>query len=122
MVFSKNDVRLMGLKSLGPQWELLPGLGINTTLTWRHKAGTYLVARQAQKILTRRGIRTSLPSCRRAGKIQSAPGLLYGENESSAHSTLRWVMILAATRQSTGVARWAAAGSTPPSPTSELGK
>jgi hypothetical protein len=32
MVLSRNDVRLKGLKSLGQVQELIPGLGINTTL------------------------------------------------------------------------------------------
>jgi hypothetical protein len=80
MVFKKKDVRLMGLKEVGPQYELLTELGINTTLAWRHKAGTCPVARQARKILTRYGIRISRPSCGRAAKIPSMPGLLYGAN------------------------------------------
>ena len=33
MVVGRNDVRLMGLKSVGQVQELMPGLGINTTLT-----------------------------------------------------------------------------------------
>jgi len=40
MVLSRSDVRLMGLKSLGQVQELIPGLSINSTLSWRHVAGT----------------------------------------------------------------------------------
>ena len=38
MVLSKNDVRLISLKSLGPPEEFLSGLGMNTTLTWHNMA------------------------------------------------------------------------------------
>jgi len=37
--------------------------------------------------MKREGTRTPHPSCNRAGNIPSIPGLLYGANESIAHTT-----------------------------------
>ena len=122
MVFSKNNVRLIGLNFLGPPQESLQVLGINNTLTWCHMAGMYPVASQARKILTSYGTRTFSPSCSRARNISSIIGLLYGANESIAHTTLPQVITLAATHQAKRLSRRAVAVTTSLSVATELGK
>lgn len=39
IVVSKNDVRLVGPKSLGPVQEFVPGLGNNAIVTWHCMTG-----------------------------------------------------------------------------------
>ena len=122
MVLSGNAMRLIGLQSLDPVQELLLGLGINTTLTRCHTAGTQPVTRQAWKILTRLGTTILHHSCNTAGNMPSIPGLLHWANELIARSTLPWVTTSVATCQSHHLAQWAAAQAAISSVTTELGK
>jgi len=40
IVLSRNEVRVIGVKSLGPLYKLIPGFGINTAITWHNIART----------------------------------------------------------------------------------
>ena len=61
-VFSKNDVRLIGLKDLANVYVAFPGFGINTTLAVRHVVGIYAQARHVVKILQSHGRISSSPA------------------------------------------------------------
>ena len=71
-----------------PKYELLAGLGININLTWCHIFGNNKLRNKVLQI-----------PCSKAWRIPHIPGILYGANQSIAHLNLRFVTILAVTRQ-----------------------
>jgi len=77
-LLSRNDVRLIGLKSFAVGWVAFPALGIKSTFVSCHAVGSSPAARMEWKIFFNQ-IMAICPACWVCtGLIPSDPGDLYG--------------------------------------------